>query len=135
MPYLQLDVPERYPADIKRQLARSLGELYARIMQTTTDRVVVGFRELPDGSLWRCGGDGPVPAAVLMCEIRHGRSAEQRAELAQALIDTCVKALGLGRGGLIVEFTQHSGDEIYRDGRGWADDWTPTEAPSSRRSN
>jgi len=131
MPYLQLDMPERYPADVKRELARSLGELYARIMQTTADRVVVGFRELPDGSLWRCGDDGPVPAAVLMCEIRHGRSAEQRAELAQALIDACVKALDLGRGRLIVEFTQHTGDEIFRDDRGWAADWTPTEARSS----
>jgi hypothetical protein len=66
-----------------------------------------------------------------MCEIRHGRSAEQRAELAQALIDICVEALGLGRGRLIVEFTQHTGDEIFRDGRGWAADWTPTEARSS----
>jgi phenylpyruvate tautomerase PptA (4-oxalocrotonate tautomerase family) len=62
MPYLQLDVPERYPADVKRELARSLGELCARVMQTAADRVVVGFRELPDGSLWRCGEAGPVPA-------------------------------------------------------------------------
>jgi phenylpyruvate tautomerase PptA (4-oxalocrotonate tautomerase family) len=131
MPYLQLDVPERYPADVKRELARSLGALYARIMQTSADRVVVGFRELPDGSLWRCGDGGPTPAAVLMCEIRHGRSPQQRADLAQALIDACVKALGLGRGGLIVEFTQHTGDEIFRDGRGWVADWTPTEAHSA----
>jgi hypothetical protein len=30
-----------------------------------------------------------------------------------------------------VEFTQHTGDEIFRDGRGWAADWTPTEARTS----
>ena len=131
MPYLQLDIPERYPAEVKRELARCLGEIYARIMQTTSDKVVVGFRELPDGSLWRCDDDGPTPAAVLMCEVRHGRSREQRTELAQVLIDACGKALGLRRDRLTVEFTQHTGDEIFRDGRGWAADWTPTEARTS----
>jgi hypothetical protein len=29
----------------------------------------------------------------------------------------------------MVEFTEHSGDEILRDGE-WAADWTPAEAAS-----
>jgi hypothetical protein len=33
MPYLQLDVPNHYPIEVKRGLARHLGEKYARIMQ------------------------------------------------------------------------------------------------------
>jgi hypothetical protein len=37
MPYLQLDVPYRYPAEVKRALARRLGDHYARIMQTTPE--------------------------------------------------------------------------------------------------
>lgn len=128
MPYLQLDVPNRYPADVKRGLARRMGELYARIMQTTPDKVRVAFRELPEGSLWHCGDGEPKPgAAVLSCDIRRGRSPEQRAELAQALVDACVEALEL-RGDLLVEFTQHTGDEIFRPGRGLADDWTSAEA-------
>jgi hypothetical protein len=36
-----------------------------------------------------------------------------------------------GNGGLGVEFTQHTGDEMYRQGRGWAADWTPAEAARS----
>ena len=46
MPYLQLDIPNRYPLDLKRDLARRLSETFAHIMQTTTDRVTVAFREL-----------------------------------------------------------------------------------------
>ncbi len=127
MPYLQLDVSNHYPADVKRALARRLGATYARIMQTTPRIVSVAIRELPEGSLWHCGDGEPEPGAVLICDIRRGRTPEQRAELAQALVDACVEALGLRGESLPVEFTQHAGDEMYRAGRGWAADWTPAE--------
>jgi phenylpyruvate tautomerase PptA (4-oxalocrotonate tautomerase family) len=128
MPYLQLDVPHRYPADLKRDLARRLGDQYARIMQTTPELVTVAFRELAQGGIWCCGTDEPEPAAVLSCDVRRGRPPAQRAELAQALIDACVEALGLRSDRLVVEFTQHSSDEMYRSGRGWGTEWTPAEA-------
>lgn len=128
MPYLQLDVPNHYPAEVKRRVARRMGELYARIMETTPNIVSVAIRELPEGSLWACSEGDPEPGAVLMCEVRRGRTHEQRAALAQALIDTCVEMLGLRSDRLPVEFTQHAGDEMYRAGRGWAPDWTPAEA-------
>ncbi len=133
MPYLQLDVPHRYPADVKQRLARRLGDLFARIMQTTPDKVCVAFRELAEGSLWRCGYGEPEPAAVIACDIRRGRPAEQRAQLAEALVDACVEALGLQPGHVSVEFTQHAGDEFFRVGRGFALDWTPAEAPGDQR--
>ena len=119
MPYLQLDLPNHYPADVKRRLARRMGEIYACIMETNPGRVRVAFRELSEGSLWHCGEGEPKPSAVLSCNIRRGRSPERRAELAQALVDACVEALDL-RSALLVQFTQHSGDELYRPGRGWA---------------
>ena len=128
MPYLQLDVPERYPPEVKRNLARRLGETYGRIMETSADRVTVAIRELPDGSLWHCSSEEPEPGAMLMCDIRQGRPAEQRAELALALIDACVEILGLRRDQLPVDFTQHSGTEMFRASRGWSRDWTADEA-------
>ena len=91
MPYLQLDVPSHYPIDVKRGLARRLGNSYARIMQTTRELVTVAFRELGDGGVWCCGVGEPEPAALISCDIRRGRPPEQRAELAQALIDACVE--------------------------------------------
>ncbi|MFI5265865.1 MAG: 4-oxalocrotonate tautomerase family protein [Chloroflexota bacterium] len=130
MPYLQLDVPGSFPLEVKRDLARKLGALYAEIMQTTPDKVSVAIRELAQGSLWRCGEGPPEPAAVLMCDVRRGRPPEQRARLAQELVAACVQALGLRPDRLAVEFTQHAGDEMYRDGR-LATDWSPAEGTSS----
>ena len=131
MPYLQLNIPNHYPVDVKRDLARRLSDAFAHIMQTTPDLVTVAFRELGEGGVWWCGAGGPEPAALLSCDIRRGRPREQRAELAQALIDICVETLGLRSDRLVVEFTQHTGDEMYRHGRGWSAEWTPAEAMTS----
>ena len=131
MPYLQLDVPNHYPVEVKRGLARRLGDEYARIMQTKPDLVTVAFRELGEGGVWCCSAGEPEPAALLSCDVRRGRPPEQRAELAQALIDACVETLGLRSDRLVVEFTQHTSDEMYRAGRGWGTEWTPADATSA----
>jgi phenylpyruvate tautomerase PptA (4-oxalocrotonate tautomerase family) len=131
VPYLQLDVPNHYPVHVKRDLARRLGDEYARIMQTAPDLVTVAFRELGEGGVWCCSAGEPEPAALLSCDIRRGRAPEQRAKLAQALIDICVETLGLRGDRLAVEFTQHASDEMYRDGRGWGTEWTAAEATRS----
>ena len=133
MPYLQLDVPRAYPAETKRRLARRMGEIYARVMQTDPARVRVGFRELAEGSLWHCTEGEPRPGVVLACDIRSGRTARQRAELAQALIGACRELLELP-GDVLVEFTQHSGDELYREGKGMAEDWTAGEAGTREKT-
>jgi phenylpyruvate tautomerase PptA (4-oxalocrotonate tautomerase family) len=139
MPHLQLDVPNTYPLSVKRDLAGRLGRHYAEIMQTTPDLVHVTFRELREGGVWHCTAGEPVtPAAVLSCDIRGGRTPEQRARLGEALLNACVEALGLDPLLMNVEFTQHSGDEIYGqilvDGvltGGLAKDWSPSETETS----
>lgn len=128
MPYLQLDVPNHYPTDVKKHLARRLGATFANIMQTSPELVLVAFRELGEGGVWSCGHGEPRPYAVLTCDIRRGRPTEQRARLAQALIDICAEDLRMPADQMTVEFTQHAGDELYRVGRGFAPDWTPAEA-------
>src|SRR5688572_10049023 len=127
MPYLQLDVPRAYPVEVKRRLARRMGEIYARVMQTEASRVRVGFRELAEGNLWHCTEGEPRPGVVLACDIRRGRTAAQRAALSEELIAACREVLDLP-GDVLVEFTQHSGDELYREGKGMARDWTPQDA-------
>jgi phenylpyruvate tautomerase PptA (4-oxalocrotonate tautomerase family) len=135
MPHLQLELSSKYPLEVKRDLAKRLGDLYGAIMQTTPDLVDVSFRELGEGNVWRCVSPAPAPSAVLICDIRAGRPPEQRARLGEALLNACVEALGLDPLRFGVEFTQHSGDEIYRtilvDGAvrgGLAPDWNPSEA-------
>jgi hypothetical protein len=70
---------------------------------------------------------------LLMCDIRRGRSAEQRAELASSLLEACRDILGFRDDNLNLEFTQHAGDEMYHPLLGGlSDDWRPGEAaPSS----
>jgi phenylpyruvate tautomerase PptA (4-oxalocrotonate tautomerase family) len=134
MPNLQLDVTNTYPVSMKRALAKRFGDIYAEVMQTTPDLVDVTFRELGEGGLWRCGNSEPVPAVTLICDIRRGRPPEQRERLARALVNASVDALGLDPLLVSVEFTQHSGDEIYRniliDGvvrGGLSKDWSESE--------
>lgn len=130
MPYLQLDVPGHYPAQAKREAARRMAALYARAMSTTAARVTVGFRELGDGNLWTAlDGEGE-PGAVVMCDVRAGRPPDQRAELARGLVAVCVELLGLRADRLVIEFTQHAGDEMYRAGGGWSADWSEAEGGS-----
>ncbi|MCE3032302.1 MULTISPECIES: tautomerase family protein [unclassified Streptomyces] len=138
MPYLQLDVPNHYPADLKQDLAQRMGAQFAALMQTTPDLVNVAFRELGEGGVWNTGDGAPVPAAVLTLAIRRGRSAEQRERLAEALHTTVTEALGLDPVSLTIEFSYHAGDDIYKkrniDGvlRGaLGRDWTPGEAERS----
>jgi phenylpyruvate tautomerase PptA (4-oxalocrotonate tautomerase family) len=126
MPYLQLDLPTTLPVATKRQLARRLGDLYAAAMETTASMVNVGFRELGEGNLYRCGPGEPEPAAVIHCDIRRGRPPEQRLAFARQLVEACVEHLGLPSNRVAVEFTQHTADEMYRDGS-WGREWSASE--------
>ena len=130
MPYLQLDVNGRHDVDDKRRLARRMAETYATMMSVDIRRISIAIRECGDGSVWRKVDDGdPVPVSVLMCDIRRGRPPDQRLALARQLIADCVEVLGLREDRLNVEFTQHSGDEMYHPTLGgYSPDWTADEA-------
>jgi 5-carboxymethyl-2-hydroxymuconate isomerase len=135
MPHLQLDVSESYPIEVKRDLAKQFGMIYAEIMQSSADIVDVSIRELGTGGHWRCteGGE-PVPSAFLSCDIRRGRPPEQRQRFAEALHTACVEALSLNPLLLTIEFTEHAGNEIFAklmiDGvprGGLGKEWSPEE--------
>jgi len=132
MPYLQLDVSESYAPNVKRRLAKRMGEIYALKMRADVNRISVAIRELTQGGLWRCTAGEPYEAALLMCDIRRGRPPEQRAELAKALVDACIDILGLRIEQINVEFTQHTADEMYHPMRGGLSaDWRPDEVEES----
>lgn len=128
MPYLQLDVTEHYPTATKQLLAKRLGDIFASLMQANVNRITITIRELGQGAVWRCSDGDPRPAALLMCDIRKGRSKELRETLAKALVAACMEILGLRIDQLNVEFTQHAGDEMYHPMLGGlSDDWAPGE--------
>jgi phenylpyruvate tautomerase PptA (4-oxalocrotonate tautomerase family) len=128
MPYLQLEVNNDYPLSIKKQLAKRIGAAYSSIMDADPNRITVSIRSLGAGSVWRCSDGDPGPGAVLMCDIRAGRSKEVRAELARALISIINELLELESNQLNIEFTQHTGDEMYHQRMGgFSADWAPGE--------
>src|SRR5260370_39210943 len=104
MPYLQLDTPFFYSTEAKQRLAKRLGEIYSKQMNSNINRLTVAIRELGESGVWRCGEGDPRPAALLMCDIRRCRPAEQRAELARMLIDAWKEIVGSNADNLKFEF-------------------------------
>ncbi|TFZ05070.1 tautomerase family protein [Ramlibacter rhizophilus] len=131
MPYLQLDVPRNYSVADKKRLAEAMGETYARMMSVDIRRISVAIRELGEGGVWRIpeiGGEA-VPVSLMMLDIRRGRPAQLRMEVAKALCAHCKDILGIPEDRLNVEFTQHDGDEMYHPTLGgYSPDWKPGEA-------
>jgi phenylpyruvate tautomerase PptA (4-oxalocrotonate tautomerase family) len=128
MPYLQLDVCSAFSADDKKRLAKKLCETYAATMAVDIRRISVAIREVGEGGMWRTIDGEPEPVSVLMCDIRQGRTAEHRLTLAKQLVADCVSTLGLREDRLNVEFTQHSGDEMYHPTLGgYSPEWSADE--------
>ena len=130
MPYLQLDVNGHYSSDDKRRLAAKMSETYAEMMSVDIRRISVAIRELGEGGVWRIveAGTEPVPVSVMMLDIRRGRPPELRMDVAKTLCRHCVDILGLPEDRLNVEFTQHSGDEMYHPALGgFSPEWEPGE--------
>lgn len=129
MPSIQIDLPVLVEPDVKRELARGVGDIYARTMQVNADLLTVSIHDLGAGGVWRCHeGSAPTPSALIMCDIRRGRPAETRASLARQLIDLLVNTFALNRNWLKVEFTQHAGDEMYHPHlQGFNKDWDGDE--------
>lgn len=129
MPSIQIDLPLTAAASEKKELARRFGRIYARIMQVNADLLTVSVHDVGDGGVWRCHEDGvPTPSALIMCDIRAGRPVETRAELAAALIDASLELFPLDGAWIKVEFTQHSGDEMYHPHLGgFNKDWQGDE--------
>jgi phenylpyruvate tautomerase PptA (4-oxalocrotonate tautomerase family) len=129
MPSLQLFALPTYPAGVKQALAAQLGRSYAAIMETPLITITVAIPDMGADSVWRCGELGAEPAALLMCDIRSGRSVQRRARLARQLIADCEAIAGIDPDRIKIEFTQHSGDEMYHPHLGgFNTDWRPGES-------
>ena len=127
MPYLQVDLPAPASAVAKADFARELALLYAAAMETAAHIPAIAFRELGAGNLVRLQ-DGELRAvAVIMCDIRRGRPPEQREKLARDIATAAAAAFDIDFLQVVVEFTQHSPDEMFRYGK-IAPEWSPEEA-------
>ena len=96
-------------------------------METESRIPSIAFRELGSGNLVRLQ-DGELQAVVvIMCDIRRGRPPGQREELARAIAGLASAAFGIDALQVVVEFTQHTPDEMFRYGA-IAPEWSADEA-------
>jgi phenylpyruvate tautomerase PptA (4-oxalocrotonate tautomerase family) len=127
VPYLQVDLPAPASAITKQRFARELAALYSAAMETEPHIPAIAFRELGADNLVRLQ-DGELRAVlVVMCDIRRGRPPEQRAALARSIAELCAVSFTIDEHQVVVEFTQHSPDEMYRYGA-MAPEWSAEEA-------
>lgn len=130
MPYLQLDVNGHYKTEDKKRLAAAMCKTYSDMMSVDIRRISIAIRELGEGGVWRITeADGePKPVSVMMLDIRKGRPPELRMQVAKALCAHSIEILGLREDRLNVEFTQHTGDEMYHPSLGgFSPEWEPGE--------
>lgn len=129
MPSLQVDAPVELAGTTKRELARRLGAAYSRIMDTVPDIVTVVVNGHGSESVWRCTGEEPVVAGLVMADVRSGRDRAVRERVARAMIGICADLTGVGPERWKVEFTQHTGDEMFHGHLGgFNTDWSPGES-------
>ncbi len=131
MPFLQLDVPGPLPLAARRRIAEALGACYAETMQTQRHIPSITVRE-NDGGPWRWENGELREVAVLMCDVRRGRTSEHRESAMRALATLVAHELGLELDRVVVEFTQHDHHEMFRYGR-IAEAWTAAEADEITR--
>ncbi|NDL60068.1 tautomerase family protein [Phytoactinopolyspora mesophila] len=138
MPSIQIDLPLSVTPSAKQALAQRFGAIYAETMQVSMDLLTVSVHDLGDGGVWRCHQSSPpTPSALIMCDIRRGRSVETKATLAQSLIDTLVEMCDLNSLWVKVEFTQHSGEDMFHPHLGgfnveWSGDERVELGPATR---
>lgn len=130
MPSLQLDIEAELTAAQKQTLARRLSSIYSETMGSDPRLMTVVIRVLEAGSVWHCTASDPVPGTLLMCDIRAGRDRETRSSLAERLITAIAEDTGVRGDDIKVEFTQHTGDEMFHPHLGGFNrDWDESEAP------
>lgn len=127
MPYLQVDLPAPASTEAKHGFARRLAALYADAMETASHIPAIAFRELGAGNLVRLQDGELRSVLVVMCDIRRGRPPEQREVLARAIARDAAATFAIDELQVVVEFTQHTPDEMFRYGK-IAPEWSPQEA-------
>ncbi len=113
----------------KHALGRRLAAAYGDVMKTSARIVNVGFVQYDAGDLARYDGpdDAPREMTIVTCDVRDGRTPEQRESLGRTVTALCADVLRVPPERIAVYLTEHSADEIYRDG-GRAPAWSPSEA-------
>jgi len=125
MPHLQFEVTERIDRSAVESFADRITTLYATIMDTGTGHVGVTVRDGASLALGRADADDRI--AFLNADVRAGRTAEQRRELAVAVMEELHERWDVPTENVYVVYTEHSGEDFHlREGA--LSSWSSDEA-------
>jgi len=128
MPHLQFEVTERIDRSAVESFADRIAELYAEVMDTGTGHVGVTVRDGASLALGRADADDRI--AFLNADVRAGRTAEQRRELAVAVVEELHERWEVLTENVYVVYTEHPGEDFHlREGAlsSWSVDETADE--------
>ena len=131
MPHLQIDINRTLADRTKAALATQIISLFSEVMRCGTDHIAVSIREHGTYNLGLGRVEDPSQGIALVnADIRHGRSLEQRRELALGFMTALNTLTGVPPQHVYVTFSEHNGEDFHLYERYLAD-WRPEEDLSS----
>ena len=117
MPHLQFELNFTPKPEEKSAFANAVRRHFAEIMSTGTDHIGITFRcyQQHDLVFGRAGDDGQI--AFLNADIRLGRTAEKKRQLALAIMDELGSSWGLPKEHVYIIYTEHDGPDFQLSDR------------------
>jgi phenylpyruvate tautomerase PptA (4-oxalocrotonate tautomerase family) len=129
MPHLAFDLNFAPPAAARRRLGDAIVKRFSEIMETGTDHIGVIVRCHGPDDLVFGRAEGPERRVVFVnADIRRGRTADQKRQLALAFIDEAHAALGVPKKAVYVVYTEHDGEHFQLEEK-VLPSWTAGEDP------
>ncbi len=129
MPHLQFDLNFEPTPEQKLRFGRAVAEHFGRVMDTGTDHVAVSLRCLGrDGLVFGRAERPEQGIAFVNADIRNGRTAAQKRQLALAFIDELHRSFGVPKRSVYVIYTEHDGEHFQLEEK-VLPSWTPGEDP------
>ena len=114
MPHLQFEINRGLADDEKVSFAEQVRQLFAEVMDTTTDHISLSIREFGTHNLSIGRVKRPeLGIAVVNADIRKGRTMEQRRTLTLGFIDLLHDTWGIPKEQVYVTLTEHKGEDFH----------------------
>jgi len=128
MPHLRFDLNFTPSADEKRRFAAAVAQHFGRVMNTGTDHVAVSIRCGAREDILFERAAGAARVALLDFDVRRGRTAGQKRDLALAVIAELQKQFAVAPSAVYLVYTEHDGADFQMDD-GVLPSWSPGEDP------
>ena len=128
MPHLRFDLNFTPSAEDKTRFAATVAQHFGRVMNTGTEHVAVSLRcGAPEDIVFARAADA-ARVALLDFDVRRGRTAGQKRELALAVIGELQKAFAVAPSAVYLVYTEHDGADFQMED-GVLPSWSAGEDP------